>query len=136
MYGLMQKLKRRPGYGWASVVISALVLGLVAGFAVPGFAEDLPEIRPLNPVPGMPGHWIFTGEGPPKNVVVGVLDRLGAKEVVVDDLLYQFSSEKEVAYYSTDSVSEIPRSDFKLGDLVGCELNGNGRVEILWLFED
>lgn len=136
MICLMQKFKRRPGCRWTCVIISILIAGLAAGAAMPGFAEDLPEILPLNPVPVMPGHWIFTGEGPANNVVVGVLDRLGAKEVVVDDFLYWFSSEQETVFYSADSVAEIPRSDFKLGDLVGCELDGNGRVEILWLFED
>lgn len=136
MICLMPKLSKRPGCGWAYVIISILIVGLVAGAAVPGFAEEWPEILPLNPVPGMPGHWILSGEGPPINVRVGVLDHLGENAVVVDDSVIRFSTEQEVVFYARDSFSQISRSDFQIGDLVACELDADGRLMILWLFED
>lgn len=136
MICLMSKLAKQSGCGWKYVVISILIVGLVGGAAVPGIAEELPEINPLNPVPGMPGHWILSGEGAPINVRVGVLDRLGENEVVVSDSLIQFSTLQEVVFYSGNSLSKISRSDFMIGDSVACELDPDGRLMILWLFED
>lgn len=133
---LKKRLKRWGGCGRMYVAISILALGMVTGTLVPGFAQDLPAIKPINPVPGMPSHWIFSGEDPPVYVKVGVLDRLGDKEVVVDDSLIRFSSDKQVTFYSKYSASEISRSDFKKGDLVGYELGEDGLLMVLWLLDN
>ena len=136
MVYIERKIKRQSGCRWrqqAAVIV--LAMGMLAGALAPGFAQELPKILPINPVPGMPNHWIYSGEDPPSNVRVGKLDRLGENEVVVNDFTIRFSTEKEVAFYSKSSASAIPRSRFKVGDLVGCELDKKGRLEILWLFK-
>jgi len=131
MFYLKRKLIGRSGSGWKYAAIGLLACSILAGSFIQGFAQELPEILPVNPVP-----WIDSGEGPPMFLRIGKLDRLGANEVVVNDSLIMFSTEVEVTFYSATGAFEIEPSSFEVGDKVGCEFDEGGKLKALWLLDE
>lgn len=131
MFYLKRKLNRRSGSGWRCAAIGIVAFSMLAGAIVQGFAQELPEILPVNPVP-----WIDSGEGPPMFLRIGKLDRLGENEVVIDDSLIMFSTEVEVTFYSATGAFEIEPSGFGVGDKVGCEFDEDGKLKSLWLLDE
>lgn len=135
MFYLKQKLQRQSKYWWEYAVIGGIVLCMLAGIFVSGYAQESKEILPINPVPRF-NPWYLSGEGPPSHIHVGVLDRLGENEIVADDSLILFSSVVEVTFNSADGSFGIPPSSFKVGDKVGWELDEDGRLTTLWLLNE
>ncbi len=136
MFYLRQKLKREAKYRWKYAVIGGIVLYMLAGVSGSGFAQESTEILPINPVPRFSVPWYLSGEGPPIHIHVGVLERFGENEIVVNDSLIRFSLTAEVTFNSTSGSFDIPPSSFKVGDKVGWELDEDGRLKTLWLLNE
>jgi len=61
---------------------------------------------------------------------IGAIDRLTAREVVIDDSLYRISHS---ATYHLPGARKVSRTRFRAGDMVGCLLNEDGKIESMWL---
>ena len=61
---------------------------------------------------------------------IGLIDRLTTREVVIDDSLYRVSNS---ATYHLPGAREVSRTRFRAGDMVGCLLTDDGKIESMWL---
>ncbi len=61
---------------------------------------------------------------------IGAIDRLTAREVVIDDSLYRISHS---VTYHLPGAREVSRTRFRAGDLVGCLLTDDGKIVSMWL---
>jgi hypothetical protein len=61
---------------------------------------------------------------------IGTIDRLTAREAVIDDSLFRMSHS---ATYHTPGAHAVSRARFKTGDMVGCLITADGQIESMWL---
>jgi len=61
---------------------------------------------------------------------IGTLDRLTAREAVIDDTFYRMS---HFASYHHPGGHAVSRTQFQAGDVVGCLITADGRIESIWL---
>jgi hypothetical protein len=61
---------------------------------------------------------------------IGTLDRLTSGEAVIDDSLYRISHS---ATYHVPGPRDVSRSRLHAGDIVGCLITTNGKIESMWL---
>ncbi|HHP7236107.1 MAG TPA: hypothetical protein ACFCUC_15875 [Desulfobacterales bacterium] len=78
------------------------------------------------------GEWYLPETYPDGFHGWGYIDRLGEKEIVIDDGLYPLA--KTVSFHTPD-VSDVPASWFKHGDQVGFLQNARGEIISVWRFE-
>ncbi len=62
--------------------------------------------------------------------MVGKIDRLADRQVVIDDSLYRFAPS---ITYHTSIQGYTFRSSFHVGDVVGCLTNSKGEIKSMWL---
>ena len=63
---------------------------------------------------------------------VGSIDRIGEKEIVVDDSLRKLPSSADL---HTPNSSHASKGRFAIGDYVGYQLDADGAIESLWLLK-
>ena len=61
---------------------------------------------------------------------IGMIDRLTAREAVIDDTFYRISPS---VTYHLPGAREVSRTRFRAGDMVGCLLTEDGKIESMWL---
>jgi hypothetical protein len=61
---------------------------------------------------------------------IGTIDRLTAREAVIDDSLYRISNS---ATYHVPGPRDVAGSRFHAGDIVGCLITADGKIESMWL---
>jgi hypothetical protein len=61
---------------------------------------------------------------------VGTVDILTAREAVIDDSLYRISHS---ATYHVPGPRDVAGSHFHAGDIVGCLITADGKIESMWL---
>ena len=115
-------------------ILAAMLIGLI--FAALNFA---PGSRP-DAIAGSKNRGksniVITGETPvhpgyPRLFDnIGTIDSLTAREVVIDDSLYRISHS---ATYHLPGAREVSRARFRAGDMVGCFLTDDGKIESMWL---
>jgi len=78
------------------------------------------------------GEWYLPESYPDGFHGWGHIDRIGSREIVIDDGLFPLS--KSVSYH-TPRASNVPVSWFKPGDLVGFLTNAEEEIVSIWRFE-
>ena len=61
---------------------------------------------------------------------IGTIDRLTAREAVIDDSLFLISHSTT---YHQPGAREVSRARFRAGDMVGCLFTDDGKIESMWL---
>ncbi len=133
MLCIEHRLKKLPGFRLKCVVMVAMAFLMAAGAFTPGFAQDLPEIRSISPVPDLAPY-----KGARKYYRTGRIDRISKDAIVVNDKYFEFTTgeDGELSFYSEDDETEITFSYFRLGHRVGVVLDGIGGLRELWLLKD
>jgi hypothetical protein len=98
----------------------------------PGFVSySMAEIKPL---PG--SNIVYNGEQPvypgyPHLFdIVGRIDRISARQAVIDDSLHEISL---TAAYHTPRHRDVSSARIRVGDIVGCLTNSDNEIESIWL---
>ena len=106
-------------------IVAGIALALiVAGLCIPaGVSAGDRKIR---------GEWILPENYPEGFDGYGYINRIAAKEVVIDETLYRISP---AIIYTTPNNIMAKMGDFTDGDLVGYLTNSEQVITSLWLIE-
>ena len=103
------------------------ILSFAPGFVSYAKAE-------MKPLPG--SNIVYNGEQPVHPGyphlfdIVGRIDRISARQAVIDDSLHEISL---TAAYHTPRHQNVSSARIRVGDIVGCLTNSDGEIESIWL---
>ncbi|MGD8368114.1 MAG: hypothetical protein PVG78_10750 [Desulfobacterales bacterium] len=117
--------RRRPRRRWVSPsAAAALAVAICLWMAAAAAGQEtLPEILPINPVPGIELV---------RYDVSGLLSEIREDVVVVGDTAYRLSTSEGVKFFVEGSPAPVYKSFLKEGDLVGCVYDDFSKVKEVW----
>lgn len=124
----MRKIDRR--YTRIGMIVGLAIAVLAIGILLP--ETTLAGQRSTSDPPVVDGETQLFPGYPRQFDGVGFIDRIGEKEIVVDDGLRALPSGADL---HTPKSSHASRSRFAEGDYVGYQLDEAGAIESLWLLK-
>jgi len=114
------------------IMTGCLVLFLTGGVYAEG---DKIDYLPIKPVPAVEkkNHRVNVEHNIRLIQISGVVERIAAEEIDLNDSRYRFSS--DVVFFSKDQ-KKLPKAEITEGCIVGLRLNDNGEIYKLWKLEE
>ena len=104
-------------------VVVGLALCFVCSIFTPGFSQEQRKLK---------GEWVLPKDYPDGFDGWGYINRIGKKEIVIDEILYGLSS--SATFHWPPGVTRS-RSKFKEGALIGFLKKPGGLITSLWLIK-
>ena len=128
----MNRIIKKASRVWKTAV---LVTAFLAGTIGSSPAGEVAEVLPINPVPEFQAG--ESGTTSPDDMIIhgrGLIQRIGAGEMVIGDMLLPISS--SVTYYAAKTGDDAEPAEFKVGTSVGFRLNDKRAIIELWLLDE